>query len=281
VHGRSRSKTQDIHHEREGEFTMGQKRLVGRRVLIIGGSSGIGPVVGRSLCAAGARVAFAARRRERCQQAAKEAGSGAIGLGCDVTDEAQCRRVVEEAVERLGGLDDLVYPTGLISMVTLAEADADIWRRTMETNVIGASLVTREALPHLERAGGTAVYLSSVSGGGCPWPALGLYTASKAALDRMIETWRCENPHLRFARILVGPTAGGSTSAFFHPSALPQLARLGPMGLASGVKSPPSAVAAAVAFVLSQDESRIWDVSVQPNDPPLPWLEATPEELMA
>ena len=252
---------------------MSTERLVGRRILLIGGSAGIGPVVGKALCAAGAHVAFAARRHLLCEQVAKEVDGIAIGLGCDVTDESQCDRVVAEAVEGLGGLDDLVYSTGLISIVALADAGADFWRRTLETNVVGASLVTRAALPHVQRSGGTAVYLSSVSSQGGPWPGLGLYTASKAALNRMIETWRSEHPEVGFARILVGPTAEGATGAEFHPGAMPHMGRHGVMGLTSGVLSSPHSIAAAVMLVLGEGGSRIWDVTVQPVDPPLPWAE--------
>jgi NAD(P)-dependent dehydrogenase (short-subunit alcohol dehydrogenase family) len=206
-----------------------------------------------------------------CEQRAKEVNGTAIGLGCDVTDEAQAYRVVEEAVEELGGLDDLVYSTGLISIVALADAGADLWRRTLETNVMGASLITRAALAHLQQSGGTAVYLSSVSSRGGPWPGIGLYTASKAALNRMIETWRSEHPEVGFARILVGPTADAASGAEFHPGAAPHMARHGLMGLTSGALSSPTSVAAAVMLVLGEGGSRIWDVTVQPMDPPLPW----------
>jgi len=255
-------------------MTMSGERLIGRRVLVMGGSAGIGRVIGQALCDAGAHVAFASRRRSLCEEAAKESQGTAIGLACDVTDEEQCERAVEETVERLGGLDDLVYSTGLISLVALADADAGFWRRTLETNVMGASLLTRAALPHLQRAAGTAVYLSSVSSAGTPWPGIGVYTASKAALNRMIETWRSEHPELGFTRILVGPTGPAATGAEFHPSAIPHMARHGAMGISSGVLSPPTSVATAVLFVLGE-ESRIWDVTVQPNDPPLPWPSLT------
>src|SRR5215510_1113714 len=85
---------------------MSEDRLVGRRVLVMGASAGIGRVVAQRLCAAGAHVAFASRRKDACEEAAKEANGTAIGLSCDVTDEAQCRQVVDDAVELLGGLDD-------------------------------------------------------------------------------------------------------------------------------------------------------------------------------
>jgi hypothetical protein len=104
-----------------------------------------------------------------------------------------------------------------------------------------------------------------------------LYTASKAALNRMIETWRSEHPELGFARFLVGPTAEGATGAEFHPGAVPHMGRHGVMGLTSGALSSPQSIASAVMLVLSEGGeggSRIWDVTVQPIDPPLPWPEA-------
>src|SRR5262245_40451849 len=98
---------------------MDADRLVGRRVLVMGASAGIGRVVGQRLCASGAHVAFAGRRKEVCEETAKEASGTAVGLSCDVTVEDQCRQVVEDAVEHLGGLDDVVYSTGAISLVAL------------------------------------------------------------------------------------------------------------------------------------------------------------------
>ena len=107
-------------------------RLAGRRVLVLGASAGIGRVIAQRLGAAGAHVALAARRREVCEEAAAEIDGTAIGLACDVTDEEQCRQVVEDAVAGLGGLDDVVYSTGAISVVALETADAEWWRTTFE-----------------------------------------------------------------------------------------------------------------------------------------------------
>ena len=130
---------------------MNEGPLNGRRVLIVGASAGIGRVIGQRLVGAGAHVAFAARRGDVCQQIAKESGGTAIGLSCDVTDESQCSKVIWETADQLGGLDDVVYSAGAISLVALAEADAEWWRRTFDTNVLGAALITRAALPHLEQ----------------------------------------------------------------------------------------------------------------------------------
>ena len=187
----------------------------------MGASAGIGRVIGETLCAAGAHVAFASRRKDVCEAAAKEAAGTAIGLECDVTDEAQCQRVVDEAVEGLGGLDDVVYTAGAISLVALADADADWWRRTFETNVMGAALVTKAALPHLQQSTGSMVYLSSVASVGAVWPGLGVYTSTKAALNRMIEIVAHGAPrgrihaHPRRARPIRPVPAPSSTRARF------------------------------------------------------------------
>jgi NAD(P)-dependent dehydrogenase (short-subunit alcohol dehydrogenase family) len=103
-----------------------------------------------------------------------------------------------------------------------------------------------------------------------PWPGIGVYTATKAALNRMIDTWRSEHPEVGFARILVGPTDEGATTAEWHEGALPYQARWPAIGLVSGVVSPPQSIARQVVAILT-DPSRIWDVTVQPRDPARPW----------
>jgi NAD(P)-dependent dehydrogenase (short-subunit alcohol dehydrogenase family) len=249
---------------------MGEDRLAGRRVLVMGASAGIGRVVAQRLCAAGAQVAFAARRQDVCAEAAAEVAGRSVALACDVTDEAQCRAVVEDAVAQLGGLDDVVFSTGAISVVALDAADADWWRRTFETNVMGAALLTKYALPHVKQGSGSFVYLSSISSIGAVWPGLGVYTATKAALNRMVETWRVEHPEVGFVRVFVGPTDNAGTGTDFDPTALEHMARWAAMGVASGAMDQPESIADAVELVLGS-EARIADVTVVPKDPPLPW----------
>ena len=92
----------------------------------------------------------------------------------------------------------------------LVDIDADTWHHTFATNVIGAALVTAAAIPHLTASGGVAAYLSSVSASLTPpWPGLGAYVVSKAALDKLVEAWRVEHPQVGFTRVVVGDCAGG------------------------------------------------------------------------
>jgi NAD(P)-dependent dehydrogenase (short-subunit alcohol dehydrogenase family) len=158
----------------------------------------------------GAQVALLARRRDRLEAAAVEAGSGAVSIECDVTDEASVASAIGKAAAGLGGIDALVYTPGIGALGRLVDTDAATWRRVFDTNVTGAALVTAAAIPHLSASRGTALYLSSVTASLTPpWPGLGAYGVSKAALDRLVEAWRVEHPDIGFTRCVVGDCTGG------------------------------------------------------------------------
>lgn len=180
------------------------------RAVVVGASSGLGRCIGVGLGQRGAHVALLARRRERLEAAAAEAGEGTIAIECDVTDEASVGSAIAKAAADLGGIDALVYTPGIGALGRLVDTDAETWRRVFDTNVVGAALVTTAAIPHLTASGGVAVYLSSVSASLTPpWPGLGAYGVSKAALDKLVEAWRTEHPTIGFTRCVVGDCAGG------------------------------------------------------------------------
>jgi NAD(P)-dependent dehydrogenase (short-subunit alcohol dehydrogenase family) len=180
------------------------------RTVVVGASSGLGRCIGIGLAQRGSEVALLARRHDRLVDAAKEAGPGTLAIPCDVTDASSCRAAIEEAASGLGGIDALVYSTGIGPLARLTDIDADTWRRAFDTNVTGAALVTAAALPHLTESAGAAAYLSSVSASLTPpWPGLGAYVVSKAALDKLVEAWRVECPQVGFTRVVVGDCAGG------------------------------------------------------------------------
>ncbi len=180
------------------------------RIVVVGASSGLGRCIGIGLAQRGERVALLARRVERLEKAAAEAGPGTFALECDATDADSCRSAIDRAAAELGGFDALIYTPAIGPLAKLVDTDAETWRRVLDTNVVGAALVTSAALPHLTTAGGTAIYLSSVSASLTPpWPGLGAYAVSKAALDKLVEAWRAEHPTVGFTRLVVGECAGG------------------------------------------------------------------------
>ena len=181
------------------------------RTVVVGASSGLGRCIGIGLARRGARVALLARRLERLERAAGEAGSDALAIACDVTDARSCRAAIDAAAGELGGIDALIYAPGIGPLARLVDLDADTWRRAFDTNVIGASMITAAAIPHLSAAAGRAVYLSSVSASLTPpWPGLGAYVVSKAALDKLVEAWRAEHADIGFTRLVVGDCGGGT-----------------------------------------------------------------------
>jgi NAD(P)-dependent dehydrogenase (short-subunit alcohol dehydrogenase family) len=184
-------------------------RLDGRRVLVVGASGGIGRAMGLALGREGASVAFAARRRDRLDTAVAECGGNAIALECDVRDESSCRATVAGAVDAFGGLDALVYCVGVGAFRELADASADEWRAVFDSNVVGAAVVTAAAVPHLKAAAGHAIYLSSESAlYHVPWKGIGIYIASKQALESMVSSFNVEVPEVAFTSYVVGSTNG-------------------------------------------------------------------------
>jgi NAD(P)-dependent dehydrogenase (short-subunit alcohol dehydrogenase family) len=187
----------------------------GQRVLVVGASSGIGRGLAVELVAQGAVVAAAARRAERLSEL-----SDVAPLPCDVTSPAAVNAMVDAAVERLGGLDALVYTVGLSRINPLHEAGLDDWAELFGPNVFGAAVVTRAALPHLLADGsqGRALYLTSDSAEK-PYPGLVLYSSAKAALSAYALGLASELPSLKVTEVVVGPTAGTEVANHFDPEA--------------------------------------------------------------
>jgi NAD(P)-dependent dehydrogenase (short-subunit alcohol dehydrogenase family) len=178
--------------------------------VVVGASSGLGRSIAIGLAQRGAHVAMLARRRARLDAAVSEAGPPALAIECDVTDEASCRSAISDAASGLGGIDALVYAPAIGPLARLVDTDAETWRRVFDTNVIGAARITAAAVPHLAATAGTAAFLSSVSASLTPpWPGLGAYIVSKAALDKLVDAWRAEHPGIGFTRLVVGDCAGG------------------------------------------------------------------------
>ena len=180
------------------------------RTVVVGASSGLGRCIGIGLAQRGGQVALMARRADKLETAAKEAGERAVPITCDVTDAASCRASHQHRRRRAGWDRQVVYAPAVGPLARIEELDADTWRATFDTNVIGASLFTAAALPHLNASAGRVVYLSSVSASQtAPWPGLGAYAVSKAALDKLVEAWRAEHPEVGFTRLVVGDCPGG------------------------------------------------------------------------
>ena len=203
--------------------------LTGKRLLVVGGSAGIGRAVTISAGRAGALIAVVGRRAERLEEVVQTIGSG-TAIAADVRDADECARLVDEAAAALGGFDAVVISVGVSNLAELDSLDARVWHDIMTTNTIAPALVTKAALPSMVEDG-VIMFLSSITVGG-GHHGLGVYGASKAALDRTVRTWRMERPDKRFVCVAVGDTFGTEFSRDFD---LEKAAELFPKWVASGV----------------------------------------------
>lgn len=226
--------------------------LEGRRVLVTGGSLGIGLAVSRQLARLGAHVLVAARGAEAIGTAlAQLDGTGHQGIQLDVSDDLAWR-VAIDTVDSGGPVHGLVTAAAELGPIGLLE-DLEIARvsRTISINLIGTMLALHHMLPRLRRSLGRAV---TFSGGGAtsPLPRYDAYAAAKAAVVRLTENvaacgdveLNCVAPGFVATRIhegtlLAGPAAVG---ADYHERTRLQLAAGG---------FPAREAAELVAFLLS------------------------------
>ena len=152
------------------------------RVLVTGASRGIGRSIALEL-AGQHDVAVNYRssevEAERVIEAVEEQGSTAVAVQADVRNSSAVDSMITEVVETLGGLDAVVNNAGIVDPDLATDIDDDQWHRVIETNLTGAFVVTRAALPHIE-PDGDIVFISSIGGTGGTVDAS--YAASKAGL---------------------------------------------------------------------------------------------------
>lgn len=173
----------------------------GRRVLVTGASSGIGAATARELAAGGARVACLARSAEKVEELAREIGGAAVAA--DVADEPAVRSAVDEAAERLGGLDAVANIAGVQLLAPFSDGRSEEWRRTLDTNILGPLLVTHAALGYLREAGGgDVVNMGSIAGRRVTGSDGAVYSGSKFAVHAMSEAIRREL-HTEGIRVIV------------------------------------------------------------------------------
>lgn len=193
------------------------KALSERKILVVGASSGLGRATAIELQRNGANVVFAARRHEVLEEAVAEAGGGHV-VAIDVLDPSSIEQGVAKTVEVLGGLDGIVYTSGMSPMAPMTELAQEDWQAVFGVNTFGLSLLIKEALPHLSVDAVVAAVSSDSSSQ--PRHSLVPYAASKQALEATMEGWRTETLGTRrFVTVILGPTAPTEFAKAFDPEA--------------------------------------------------------------
>lgn len=176
-----------------GEKTyVGSGRLMGRKALITGGDSGIGRAAAIAYAREGADVAINYLPAEEGDaqeviEIIKKEGRKAIAIPGDIRDEAFCKKLVEQAVQQLGGLDILINNAGhQKSKPSILDISTEEFDWTMKTNIYAPFWITKAALPHM-KAGSSIIGLSSVQAYD-PSADLYDYAQTKAATTNYVKS---------------------------------------------------------------------------------------------
>jgi NAD(P)-dependent dehydrogenase (short-subunit alcohol dehydrogenase family) len=138
--------------------------FAGKRILVTGGTRGIGRATVEAFLAAGARVAVNGRTVQSTEKAIATLGIEAIGVPGDVSRADACKLVVETAVSELGGLDVLVNCAGIGTGGPIEHVTETMWDQTLDINLKGTFFCIQAALPHLRASHGNIVNLASDAG---------------------------------------------------------------------------------------------------------------------
>jgi ketoreductase RED2 len=158
-----------------------------RVVLVTGSTSGIGEETALRFAALGDHVIFNSVRSVEAGEALSAKTPGSFYIQGDISNDADCERMIEMVLERYGRLDVLVNNAGATKVIAHADINAatlDVWRDIFEVNVFGTWNISVRAMPALKDAKGSIVNVSSLAGvrqTGSSIP----YAASKAALNHM------------------------------------------------------------------------------------------------
>lgn len=159
--------------------------LAGSRVLVAG-AGGIGGACATAFADAGARVAVVDRSRSALDDLAATFPGELIALEADLTEHGAGARVVEEVVDRLGGLDVLLHAVGINDRRPILEFTEDEWERILRVNLSTLFGLAQAAGRHMvERRSGRVLALSSVSGL-LAHHSHGPYAASKGGINQLL-----------------------------------------------------------------------------------------------
>ncbi|XP_044262330.1 farnesol dehydrogenase-like [Tribolium madens] len=173
-------------------------RWRGKVAIVTGASSGIGASIAEKLVIEGLQVAGFARRSERVEKLAKKLQGKKgklVAVKVDITKEEDIIKGFKWVLDNLGPVHILVNNAGILQPTNLTEGETKMWKKILDTNVLGLCIATREAVKIMKagKIDGHIVHINSVTGHSVPKiPNLNVYPASKHAVTALTESLRQE-----------------------------------------------------------------------------------------
>ena len=161
-------------------------------VLVTGGTDGIGKALVNLLMEQGAKVVTCGRDHDKLYQLQTVyAGKSLLALSSDISNQADCKKLVEQALIVFGTIDILINNAGISMRALFNETDLETIHRVMDINFWGSVYCTKYALPYILKNKGTVAAISSIAGYR-GLPGRSGYSASKFALQGWMEALRTE-----------------------------------------------------------------------------------------
>jgi NADP-dependent 3-hydroxy acid dehydrogenase YdfG len=249
-----------------------------RVALVTGAAAGIGRAIAIACGAQGWRVAVASRRLDALEETAKlvdDAGGHASAHFLDLTDDASIDAAFAGVMEQHGRVDLLVNNAGLAFPGPAHEMGDGEHRRIVETNFLGAVLLTKRVVHALVEARdtGDVVFVSS-DAVVHDRPRLATYAATKAAIESFARTLalELEGTGIRSTIVRVGPTESGFADGWdpsIFDELIPYWQRFGAQRH-WGICQPEDIAAAVIAAVTAPARAHVSEISVGPSAPPAP-----------
>lgn len=143
-------------------------RLDGKVAIVTGGSRGLGFWMAEALAEAGASIVLCARKLDACEEAARairEKGAQTLAVGCDVTDPAAVKALVERTISEFGHIDILINNAGFIWEEPPEKVSLETWNKTLAINATGTFLCSQEAGKQMiKQRSGKIINIASISG---------------------------------------------------------------------------------------------------------------------
>ncbi|MGH7932789.1 MAG: SDR family NAD(P)-dependent oxidoreductase [Candidatus Binataceae bacterium] len=239
------------------------KRFRDKIVIVTGAASGIGAATAERFASEGANLALADLNEDGLRQMADTlapSGSQVLVQRTDVADCAAVERLVEATVARFGRLDILISNAGMPSFGHVTEITPDHWRKVMAVDLDSVFFAARAAIPHLVKTKGCIVNTASISGLFGDY-GLVAYNTAKAGVANMTRNLAIDHAPdgIRINAVCPGPIATGMTARIFADQAvMEEYRKVVPMARVGQ----PGEVAAAIAFLASEDASFITGVNL-------------------
>ncbi len=163
----------------------------GKRILVTGSTRGIGLATAKAFLERGAKVVVHGRTQASVDRTVRKLGGG-IGIAAEVEMLEGCRRLIDEALAALGGLDVLVNNAALGDGAPLETSSPELWQAMMDVNLRAPFFLTQYALPALREAKGNVVMVSSVSGLMGHPEDVTVYCTTKGGLNNMTRAMALE-----------------------------------------------------------------------------------------